>query len=247
MSFGAPNMQIVELDRVEIAVEPWSWEFATARRKEIERNFAARRREQPALWNGRILLLHRYAISDGVMRGACFETDYASFLAWRDWDFPDAGVFNVFASAALQASDGAYLVGEMAPHTANAGAVYFPCGTPDPEDVSGDGALDLAGSVSRELLEETGLDIGTLQIATGWSLVRDRCFLALMKRLTARQSAKELRDRTMRHLASEAQPEFSDIRIVRGHADLDPRMPRFLIAFLEEAWRQGALPAQRPG
>jgi hypothetical protein len=42
----------------------------------------------------------------------------------------------------------------------------------------------------------------------------------------------------MRHLASEAQPEFSAIRIVRGRADLDPQMPRFLVAFFEKVWRQ---------
>ncbi len=48
----------------------------------------------------------------------------------------DAGVFNVFAAAALRAADGAYLLGEMAPSTAAAGQLYFPCGTPDPEDIT---------------------------------------------------------------------------------------------------------------
>jgi 8-oxo-dGTP pyrophosphatase MutT (NUDIX family) len=238
MSSGAPNIEIAGIDRAEIAVEPWSWEFAVARRAEIERYFARRQRDQPALWNGRVLLLNRYEISDAVLRGTSFETDYASFLAWRDWDFADAGVFNIFASAALRTADGAYLLGEMAPHTASAGSVYFPCGTPEPEDISADGALDLAGSLSRELLEETGLDIGTLTAEPGWTVVHDRGFMALIKRLTARQNAQELRAQIMRHLASEAQPEFCDMRIVRGRADLDPRMPRFLAAFFEEVWRQ---------
>ena len=233
-----PNTEIIELDGVEIAVEPWSWEFARARRAEIDRHFALRQRERPALWNGRVLLLHHYAIADGVLRGACFETDYASFLAWRDWDLPDAGVFNVFAAAALRTADGAFLVGEMAPSTASAGQLYFPCGTPDPEDVGAGGVLDLAGSLSRELLEETGIDIATLDATPGWCLVRHRGFIALMKRLTARQSARELRSAIMRHLASEKQAELSDIRIVRGRTDLDPRMPAFIVAFLEEAWRR---------
>ena len=173
-----------------------------------------------------------------MLRGACFETDYASFLAWRDWDLPDAGVFNVFAAAALQAADGAYLLGEMAPSTAAAGQLYFPCGTPDPEDITAGGTLDLAGSLARELLEETGIDIATLDAAPGWCLVRDRGYFALMKRLTARQSAEELRFRIMRHLASGPQPELSDVRIVRGRAEFDPRMPPFIVAFLEQAWRQ---------
>jgi hypothetical protein len=33
-------------------------------------------------------------------------------------------------------------------------------------------------------------------------------------------------------------PTFVDIRTVRGRADLDPRMPAFVVAFLEAMWRQ---------
>ena len=198
MSFRSPDTEIIELDRVEIAVEPWAWEFAHARRAEIDRHFASRQRERPALWNGRVLLVHRYGVDRGVLRGACFETDYASFLAWRDWDLPDAGVFNVFAAAALQAADGAYLVGEMAPSTATAGQLYFPCGTPDPVDITAGGTLDLAGSLARELLEETGIDIATLDAAPGWCLVRDRGYLALDE--AAHGTAKR-RGASLGHLA----------------------------------------------
>jgi hypothetical protein len=37
----------------------------------------------------------------------------------------------------------------------------------------------------------------------------------------------------LEHLATEAQPELADIRIVRGPADYDPAMPAFVTAFLE--------------
>jgi len=238
MLSGAPKIEIYPIDRVEIAVEAWPWEFARARRDEIDRSFVERQREGLTLWNGRVLLLHRYAVRDGVLRGACFETDYASFLAWRDWAFPDANVFNIFAAAALQSADGAFLVGEMGPSTASAGSVYFPCGTPDPADISADSTLDLAGSVSRELREETGLDIGTLGAEPGWTMVHDRGFMALMKRLTAPENAEELRAKIATNLGSQMRPEFCDIHIVRGRADLDRRMPRFVVAYLEEAWRR---------
>jgi 8-oxo-dGTP pyrophosphatase MutT (NUDIX family) len=232
------NIEIIALDRVEIAVEPLTWQFAVRRRDEIERHFARLQSERPELWNGRMLLLSRYEIRDGTLSGVCFETDYANFLAWRDWNSPDPAVYNIFAAAALRAADGAYLVGEMAPHTASAGALYFPCGTPEPADVDAGGALDLAGSLRRELREETGIDVGALKAEPGWTLVRDRGFMGLMQRVTAVENAHELRSRIMRYLASEQQPELSDIRIVRGPDDLDPRMPRFVVAFLEEVWRQ---------
>jgi 8-oxo-dGTP pyrophosphatase MutT (NUDIX family) len=233
MPAGGP--EIAMLERAEIAVTPWQWTFAQTRADEIARHFAARQRERPALWNGRVLLVHQFTVERGVLRGASFETDYASFLAWRDWGRPDAGVFNVFAAAALQAGDGAYLVGRMAPHTSIAGQWLFPCGTPDPNDVKA-GMLDLADSVRRELLEETGLRIDDKQAEAGWTLVRDGGFLALIKRVTSRAGAEDLRARILRHLANEAQPEFSDIRIVRGVADIDPQMPGFLQAYLAAAW-----------
>lgn len=235
----APNVEIIELDRIEIALEPWSWQFAADRREEIDRFFAQLKRDRPGVWNGRVLLLHRYAISDRVLRGACFETDFASFCAWRSWNFPDPSVANVFAAAALKAADGAYLVGEMAAHTAAAGRLYFPAGTPEPDDIDAGGMLDLARNVKRELKEETGLDIAEFAAAPGWIAVIDRGHLAVLKPVTARQSADELRFRIMRYLASEHKPELADIRIVRGPADLDySRMPGFVVAFLEKAWRR---------
>jgi hypothetical protein len=237
MTLPRPDPEIVALDGVEIAVEPWSWPFAIARRDEIDRHFALLESERSEVWNGRVLLLNRYAVRDGVLRGGCFETDYASLCAWRDWDFPDRGVYNFFAAAALRAADGAYLVGEMAPYTAGAGLLYFPCGTPEPNDVRA-GVLDLRGNLRRELFEETGIAIEELDAEPGWSAVRDRGFLGIIKRLSAREGAAELRSRIMRHIAGEARPELVDIRIVRGPADLDPRMPPFVVTFLEREWRR---------
>lgn len=234
---SAGKIEICRIERVEIAVEPWPWGFAAERRAEIDRHFATRQRERPGLWNGRVLLLHRYAVNDGALRGACFETDYASFLAWRDWEFPDASVLNFFAAAAVRTADGAYLVGEMAPSTAGAGQLLFPCGTPDPSDLAG-GKVDLAGSLGRELQEETGLDIAALSVDPDWHLVRDRGFVALIKRLTARESAATLRARIMPHLAKDAGAELCNIEMIHQPADLDPRMPRFVVAFLEHVWRQ---------
>ena len=230
--------EIVHLDRVEISAEPWSWKFATVCRAEIKEHFANLQRKGSAVWNGRVLLLRRYLVRDSVFHGFCFETDYASFIAWRDWNFPDRMVYNFFAASALQAADGAYLVGEMAPYTAGAGQLYFPCGTPDPSDLNAFGSLDLTKHLSRELREETGIDIDELDAEPGWILVRDRRYVALIRRLMSRENAHDLRRRVMRHIAGERQPELSDIRIVHGPDELDTRMPRFVTAFLQEQWQQ---------
>jgi hypothetical protein len=231
------NPDIIEVDRVEIAVEPWTWPFARERRDEIDRHFAHLQAERSDVWNGRVLLLNRYAIHDRALRGACFETDYASLCALRDWNFPDAGVYNFYAAAALRAADGAYLLGEMASYTAGAGYLLFPCGTPEPADIDASGRLDMCGNLERELLEETCVTIDKLAVEPGWSVVRDRGFLAMIKRLNAPQSAPELRSRILRHIAGEARPEFVDVRIVRGPADLGPGVPPTFVTFLEQEWR----------
>lgn len=233
-----PNVQIATIDRAEIVYRPWSWDFARDRRDDIEDYFAKLQGERAGVWNGRVLLLNHYVIGDRALQGTCFGTDFASFAAWRSWNFPDASVANVFAAAALRAADGAYLVGEMAPYTAAAGWLYFPAGTPEPADIDANGALDLDGSLRRELKEETGLDTGEFDSEAGWTVAVDRCFVAFLKRLTAPQSADALRSRIMRDLARQQNPEFVDIRIVRGPDDLDARMPRFVVAFLEREWRR---------
>jgi 8-oxo-dGTP pyrophosphatase MutT (NUDIX family) len=235
---SVPDIEIATLDRVEIVLEPWSWPFAAARRDEIDRHFAALQRQRSGIWNGRILLMHRWAIDDRVLRGACFESDYASLCAWRDWNHPDRGVHNFFAAAALRSSDGAYLVGEMAGDTAAAGLLNFPCGTPEPDDIDAHGRFDIGANLGRELLEETGIAVAELACEPGWTVVRDGGFVGLVKLATARQRADELRARIMRYLANEARPEFTDIRIVRDPADLGPPMPPFMIAFLDAMWRQ---------
>jgi 8-oxo-dGTP pyrophosphatase MutT (NUDIX family) len=230
------DIEIGTLDRAHITFEPWAWPFAEASRDKIDDHFRQLQRERPGVWNGRVLLLNRFEISERVLRGTCFETDYASFCAWRDRKSADTGVFNIFAAAAVLSADGAFLVGEMAPDTAAAGQLYFPCGTPEPDDLDSAGRLDLAGNLRRELLEETGLDTADLVPQPGFSFVRDGGYIGLLKTLTARQSAEELRGRIMRHIEGEQRPELVDIRILRSPADFDPAMPRFVTAFLTHCW-----------
>ena len=227
-------MSIVALDRVAFAFSPREWPFALARRAEIAAHFAARQAQAPAIWNGRVLLAHEWSLAARSLRGTFFETDFASFMAWRDWGFPDPGVTNCFAMGALRSFDGAFLLGVMGPHTANAGKIYFPAGTPDPHDIVGE-TVDLVGNVAREVAEETGLTGADFDAAAGLECGLDGRRIALMRVLQARAPAAELRERILAHLAREQRPELSDIRIVRSRADFDPMMPAFVMAYLDNA------------
>jgi len=230
---------VFPIERLDVRFGPRPWRFADERRGEINAHFAEMQRRKPALWNGRVLLLGDFAIHGGVFRGACFDVDYASFTSWQDWDFPDQSVHDCFAMGTILSSDGAFLLGEMGSHTFNAGQVYFPCGTPDLNDVAVD-RVDFEGSIARELKEETGLDIGEFAAEAGWYTVLGGRAVALMKLMRARETAAALRARIMDHLAREDVPELADIRIVRGEGDLDPAIPPFVTSYLRHIWSRGS-------
>ncbi|WP_407147881.1 NUDIX hydrolase [Bradyrhizobium sp. ORS 86] len=208
------------------------WPFADARRAEIDAHFAAQQRAKPSLWNGRVLLGRDPVFAGGRLSANYFETDFASFLAWRDWGFPDGEIFNGFGMGALLANDGAFVLGEMGQHTANPGRIYFPSGTPDLNDIKED-AVDIAGSVMRELEEETGLSAADCRADADWYCVYTGPALAMIRILRVDMPGEALRQRLEANLARQHDPELVAIHLVRSRADLGAAMPRFVTAFIE--------------
>jgi 8-oxo-dGTP pyrophosphatase MutT (NUDIX family) len=232
------ELTVIALDRLDLGYAPCDWPYAQRCRGEIDAYFEELRRRKPALWNGRVLLMRDLAIANGTLRGSFFETGYADFLHWRNHGFPDRAVLNCFGMAALRSRDGAYLMGVMGPHTASAGSIYFPAGTPEPIDRRG-ATVDLLGNVLRELAEETGLAAQEVGVGKGWSAVASGGLFALFKPLVLDAPADELRARMLRHLAGEVRPELADIRIIRSTRDFDPHMPDFMIAYLGHRFAAG--------
>ncbi|MDI3468482.1 MAG: NUDIX hydrolase [Pseudolabrys sp.] len=228
-------MKVLHADALDFRFEPRRWAFADDRRVEIDAHFAETQRANPRLWNGRVLILNDWSLNAGIASGTFLETDYASFRAWLDWGRPDAGVMDCFASAVVVASDGAFLLGEMAAHTANAGRVYFPCGTPGLEDVRG-GKVDLAYSLGRELREETGLDIAQFSDEPGWTVIEGRSRLVVFKIVRAPWPGEELKACVLRFLQDGGDDELAAIHLVRGPEDLAPSMPDYVAAFFRARW-----------
>jgi 8-oxo-dGTP pyrophosphatase MutT (NUDIX family) len=208
-----------------------AWPFAEAQRGEIAAHFAVQQRRL-SLWNGRVLLGTAPVFSGERLTASYFTVDFASFLAWRDWGFPDKDVFNGFGMGALRASDGAFVLGEMGGQTANAGRIYFPSGTPDPDDVR-DGRLDIPASVAREVEEETGLAPHEYRAAPHWDCVFTGVALAMMRTLDVDMRGEALRAKIEDNLARQSSPELSAVHLVRNRSDLTDAMPRFVTAWLE--------------
>jgi 8-oxo-dGTP pyrophosphatase MutT (NUDIX family) len=133
---------------------------------------------------------------------------------------------------ALRCNDGAFVLGEMARHTANAGRIYFPSGTPDLDDVSGS-ALDMAGSVIREVAEETGLTAADYRAEAHWDCVVSGRSVAMIRILNVDVPGEALRARIVANLARQHEPELCAIHLVRDVGDLTAAMPRFVTAFIE--------------
>ena len=213
-------------------MRPWSWPFAGERRADIGAHFAEKQRAKPKIWNGRVLLGRNPQFVGEHLRADYFETDFASFLAWRDWGFADKGVFNGFGMGALRSADGAFAMGEMAQHTSNAGRIYFPSGTPDPDDITG-GVVDIAGSVAREVEEETGLTSQDYRAEPHWDCVFAGSTIAMFKILHVDLPGEALRERIEANLAGQQLPELSAIHLVRSASDLTAAMPGFVTGFVE--------------
>ena len=223
---------IYRVSSLDLSIESWSWPFADARRAEIDAHFAQAQREKPRIWNGRVLLGRHPVFAGGRLTSAYFETDFASFLAWRDWGFPDKDVFNGFGMGALRCADGAFVMGVMGDHTSNAGRIYFPSGTPDLDDIR-NGTVDISGSVARELEEETGLLPGEYRSDVDWHCVYTGPALAMIRLLHVDLSGEALQAKIEANLALQQSPELSAIHLVRGTHDLTDAMPRFVTAFIE--------------
>jgi 8-oxo-dGTP pyrophosphatase MutT (NUDIX family) len=237
---------LLEVGELDLAFEPARWEFAERQSGAIAAHWSRLIKAKPAMFNGRVLLLGKRVIESGPdgtlkLKGVYFETDYADFLAWTEFGHPGSPVDNCFAMAALRSADGAFLLGEMAHHTYNAGQIYFPAGTPDPDDVFDD-RVDLEASAHRELLEETGLLAADMDMAPGWTLAMTPQRIACMKLMTFPLPAERLKARIEAFLARDPLAEFSRMHIVYDPQDIDEaRVPIFVADYLRYAFDQSSV------
>ena len=218
---------------VEATIASRPWPYAEAQAAAIRAAWAEAKAATPALFDGEVLLIAERAITDDRFQAVYRPVRYSQFLHYMRHGAADGDTRNGFALAGLTSAEGALMMGVMGGHTANAGKIYFPGGTPDMSDVV-DGRLDLEGSARRELEEETGLSPQEVSAEPGFWLTEDDKRTAFIKVMRSPLPAEALRARILDALARQDEPELADIHIVRGPADLLPeRMPAFQLAYAE--------------
>lgn len=219
---------------IDMRLGDW-WEFADEHADAISRHWVELTADNPSLFNGRVLITIDKTYQNGVFRGRLVTSPFSAFIYWRDKGFIDRGAANVFASAVVMGSDGGLILGEMAPHTANAGHVYPFAGSLDLSDVGPDKRVDMFGSAARELFEESGLLAADAEIDT--PLIVDdgpRVSIAYVMRFP--DDTETLAATIRANIATHADDEISDIHIIRRQSDVDgsvmPGYTQSLIAHL---------------
>lgn len=218
-AFDLPRERMVPAREIALRVLPRPHPFEPRNAPAIDRNWRGEQEKNPALYDGRIMLFSRLALSGGRVEGDCHEGRFASFLYWRGLaDKED--LRHAFANAIMVTADGALLAVEMGAHTANAGLIYFPSGSFDPLDVV-DGRLDVAGNLRREIREETGIDLAGLPREPGYHVLDLPRGAAIVTRVRLPWTADEVEEGVRRFVAAEADPEIARPVILRDRGSVD--------------------------
>ncbi len=218
---------------IRATVEARPWAYAETHAEAIESGWRAARAAKPALFDGQVLIIAERRVEADVFEACYRPVRYAQFLHYMRHGEPDGATRNGFALAGLTSADGALVMGVMGGHTANAGKIHFPGGTPDLSDVV-DGQVDLNGSAMRELAEETGLTAEEVTFEPDFWLHEDEKRSTFVKIVRSPLEAEELRDCVLTRLAGQAEPELADMHIVRDADDLRrDLMPPFQLAYAE--------------
>ncbi len=220
----------------DLRLVPGTWDFAEVNAAAIDAHWERRRAEAPAFFNGRIHVMTSCVRDGATFAGRFIAVDFKPFLYWHETGEADRSVYDAFGSGVLWSADGAVLLGRQRAGNINAGLTYPPGGFIDARDVDPDGRIDVAGSVRRELAEETGVDPAGLRQLPGHVVTCAGQQVSIATQFVSPLSAVELVSSIGSHLAADSDGELEAIVAMRTPADLEdvamPAFTRHLMGFL---------------
>jgi hypothetical protein len=196
------------------------WHPPAHDRTAVEEHWLRRSAENPSLFNGIVYVLTDWSIARDVFSGVVAPINFKDFLYWSDQGKRDTGFLDCHGSAILTSKEGHVILGQAADHTLSGGTSSFVSGFIDRRDVMTDGTVDIEGSTLRELEEETGLTSDLFDRIAGFRITQDGPVFSIGIEYRARLSAHALRARILAAMALEAEPELSDVHVVRSTEDL---------------------------
>lgn len=205
---------VFHVDRVRMRIMTGDHPFHLAEREAIAENWRQEVAANPALFDGRMILQRRIGlIREGIVSEG-YVVPFSTFLWWRK--LPERhGALHIHAYPVLETSDRALVAIQMGAHTANAGMVYFACGSFDPDDVV-DGHCDPELNMRREVLEETGIELHDAIVSDGYHIAHFRRTVTLFRLFRFDQTADQMIARIERHMQVAEDKEIAGAVAIRS-------------------------------
>lgn len=209
-----PEKTVFHVDRVDMRILPGDHPFSLAEREAIAENWKQEIAANPALFDGRMILQRRIGlVGDGIVSEG-YVVPFSAFLWWRKQ--PERhGALHIHAYPVLETSDGALVAIRMGAHTANAGMVYFACGSFEPDDVV-DGRCDPELNMQREVLEETGIDLRDAIVSDGYCIAHFRRAVTLFRLFRFNETAEGMLARIEQHMQVAEDKEIAGAVAIRS-------------------------------
>ncbi|MCH9809542.1 MAG: NUDIX domain-containing protein [Alphaproteobacteria bacterium] len=202
--------QVQRISACQLRLLGRAWAFADERRDDIEAHWQTRLKENPKFFNGRVLVMEPPRIERGVLSADMLETDFASFLFWKENGCPNAGLCDGTGSALIRSCEGHVLLARQREGHLNSGLLTLPGGFIDLNDVRDDGRVDIDASIARELLEETGVSVGHFSRRPGYLLTCVGVQISIVVEFRSELRAVELRKLLCDRISEQADPELGD-------------------------------------
>lgn len=216
--FDLPADTVFPVEGVDVRLDPAPHPFELAYEYEIERHWHMALTANPALYDGRVALMSDLAHRDGRLVGRCHIVRFATFLYWRTLR-PTAHAGHAYTHAMLVARDNALVAIRMGAHTSNPGLVYFAAGTFEAQDFR-DGRADIAGNMHREVMEETGIDLGPVAREGQMHAISKASGTVVFRRYFLDGPADDIATAIARFVSSQAEPEIEGPVIIRSADEL---------------------------
>ena len=222
-----PERSVFPVAGIRLEIVPGDHPLEVAERQAIRENWQGEIAANPALYDGRLVLQRHLAVGEKEIRGQGHLVAFSTFLWWRRQPARPGGL-HLFAYPVLVSADGALVAIRMGPHTANPGQVYFAAGSLEPADIV-DGRCDLDANMRREVLEETGLDLGDAASVSGYYATHVNRVVTVFRLYRFAETAQALAGRIARHAAEAEEQEIDGPVVIRS---ADPAADRYNVSML---------------
>lgn len=213
---------LIKARTMDLRVTDARWAFAEQNTADIASHWARRSAENPHYFNGTVLMLSDFSLSDdGCFSGLFLPTDFRSFLYWRESGQTDTSVRDTVGTALIRTSDDTILLCQQRAGHLNTGFTTPPGGFIDTRDVNQDGTIDIAQAVAREISEETGLGPPQLRQDAGFLVAVAGRLVSIAVPWTCGLTGADVVGIATDHIASDAEGELACALAVAPAAALE--------------------------